>query len=389
MKALDYSRSFVTFFTTPEQGGNIARIQIDATSRVDSWGPNGQAGEFHLIAPCRSEQMYLDGQLFQMPNYEFCGIFASNELVLLRTHWTSDRESPEYAKPNVRFERIAIDLTPGHFEPLETDADVVQATLDNRRLVVRTELTDPTNGTRAVIDYPIKTMNVRQEPMSFQVDTGPLLVPRWDAADLALRCASTWRMSSTGNATELSSFSDDRMSWGRGATARSVLPTTPSCDSSQRATLFWARWCDRSPTHHRVVREVHGLGQNGDSRTRGRSVAWRIAMVIRSLWSLTGFRGSTGRSNELVSSGSHAPGLQSLHEDWAEARDRKGWGTDLHDVVASRVGFSVWAVKQAHCASSIAKTSAGPKCRLANHAPSISIGLPHEGHRCSRPLWAL
>jgi len=185
LKALDYSRSFVTFFTTPEQGGNIARIQIDATCRVDSWGPNGQIGEFHLIAPCRSEQMYLDGQLFQMPNYEFCGIFASNELVLLRTHWTSDRESPEYAKPDVRFERIAIDLTPGHFEPLETDADVVRATLDNRRLVARTELTDPTNGTRAVIDYPIKTMNVRQEPMSFQVDTGPLLVPRWDAADLA------------------------------------------------------------------------------------------------------------------------------------------------------------------------------------------------------------
>jgi hypothetical protein len=183
LKALDFSRSFVTFFTTPAQGGNIARIQIDATCRVDGWGSDGGAGEFHLIAPCRSEHMYLDGQLFQMPNYEFCGIFASDELVLLRTHWTSDRESPEYAKPQERFERIAIDLDHLQFENLDSDAEVVQATLDNRRLVAHTELTDPATGARAVIDYPIKTMNVRKFPASFQVDTGPLLVPRWDASD--------------------------------------------------------------------------------------------------------------------------------------------------------------------------------------------------------------
>jgi hypothetical protein len=185
LEALDFSRSFVTFFTTPAQGGNIARIQIDATCRVDGWGPDGGIGEFHLIAPCRSEQMYRDGQLFQMPNYEFCGIFASDELVLLRTHWTSDREAPEYAKPEDRFERIAIDLSQTTFEALDTDATVVHATLANRRLVARTELTDEASGARAIIDYPVKTMNVRKNPMSFQVDTGPILIPRWDAGDLA------------------------------------------------------------------------------------------------------------------------------------------------------------------------------------------------------------
>lgn len=185
MEALDFSRSFVTFFTTPAQGGNIARIQIDATCRVDGWGPGGAVGEFHLIAPCRSEQMYLDGQLFQMPNYEFCGIFASDDLVLLRTHWTSDRESPEYARPNQRFERVAIDLMRSRFESLDSDTAVVDATLANRRLVARTELADQLTGTRAIIEYPIKTMNVRKDPASFQVDTGPVLVPRWDASDVA------------------------------------------------------------------------------------------------------------------------------------------------------------------------------------------------------------
>ncbi len=180
---LDFSRSFVTFFTTPAQGGNIARIQIDATCRVDGWGPDGGVGEFHLITPCRSEVMYEAGQLYQMPNYEFCGIFAATELVLLRTHWTSDREKPEYALPEERFERVAIDLAQLPSETIDDDSAVVEATLANRRLVARTELADPHTGARAVIDYPIKTMNVRKNPANFQVDTGPILVPRWDAAD--------------------------------------------------------------------------------------------------------------------------------------------------------------------------------------------------------------
>lgn len=127
--------------------------------------------------------MYGDGQLYQMPNYEFCGIFATNELVLLRTHWTSDREQPEYARPEERFERIAIDLTHMDMEAFENDNSVVERTLANRRLVARTELTDPISGARAIIDYPVKTMNVRRDPASFQVDTGPILVPRWDAAE--------------------------------------------------------------------------------------------------------------------------------------------------------------------------------------------------------------
>lgn len=185
MDTLDYSRSFVTFFTSPEQGANIARIQIDATCRVEGWGPDGGVGEFHLITPCRSEVMYEDGKdhLFQMPNYEFCGIFATHELVLLRTRWTSDEEVPEYALPHERFERISIDLTPITTEALATDKDVVEATLANRRLVARTVLTDPATGAKATIDYPVKTMNVRQHPANYQVDTGPILIPRWDVVD--------------------------------------------------------------------------------------------------------------------------------------------------------------------------------------------------------------
>lgn len=181
MSVLDYSRSFVTFFTKPHQGGNIARIQVDATCSVDGWEPASAAVTFHLIAPCRSEHMYRDGQLFQLPNYEFSGIFTEEESLILRTHWTSDEEHPEYARVTDRFERVAIDRLPLRAESLQSVDEVVAATLANRALVAQTTLHDDSTGATAVLEYPIKTMNVTREPQQLQVDTGPVIVPLFDS----------------------------------------------------------------------------------------------------------------------------------------------------------------------------------------------------------------
>lgn len=178
---LDYSRSFITFFTRPHQGGNIARIQIDAACTVEGWGDAGASETFYLIAPCRSERMYADGPLFQMPNYEFCGIFTASQVSLIRTHWTSDRESDDIQAITDRFDRVAIDLTPANAAPLGSESDIVSATLANRRLVARTTLRDEASGISAQLEYPIKTMNVTRNPDHFQVDTGPVIVPLFDA----------------------------------------------------------------------------------------------------------------------------------------------------------------------------------------------------------------
>ncbi|CAN5357139.1 hypothetical protein BH09CHL1_BH09CHL1_13700 [soil metagenome] len=178
---LDYPRSFVTFFTNPSQGGNIARIQLDATCRVEGWNADGESELFHLIAPCRSEHMYLDGQLFQMPNYEFCGIFTSDRVSLIRTHWTSEHEKSDIQAVSDRFERVALDRTELAAELLPNVDAIVAATLSNRLLVVRTMLRDEATGVAAVLEYPIKTMNVTRDPLRFQVDTGPIIVPLFDS----------------------------------------------------------------------------------------------------------------------------------------------------------------------------------------------------------------
>jgi hypothetical protein len=174
---IDFARSFVTFFTTPAQGNSIARIQIDASCTISDQN-SGRVETYYLSAACRSEHMYLDDHLFQTPNYEFCGIFSRDRCLLLRTHWTSDRDWHEAGLNTERFARVAIDLQPLPCPLLlASDAEVVAATLANRPLVGATELRDEARGWRALLMYPIKTQNVVVDPPQFQVDTGPLPVP--------------------------------------------------------------------------------------------------------------------------------------------------------------------------------------------------------------------
>ena len=177
MNVIDFANSYMTFFTKPHQGENIARIQIDAAATVTD-DRTGEATTFYLIAPCRSEYMYLDDRLFQMPNYEFCGVFTADQVMIVRTHWTSDRDNREVAPATERFARV--DLSINHLAgpaPLGDDSAAVEATLANRTLVARTEFRDDASGRSALLEYPIKTMNVVASPPKYQVDTGPLLFP--------------------------------------------------------------------------------------------------------------------------------------------------------------------------------------------------------------------
>jgi hypothetical protein len=112
-----------------------------------------------------------------MPNYEFCGIFAEDECLLVRTHWVSERDNREYGRNNERFAAVKLDIRRRAARELPDAGAVVAATLANRTLVARTALRDEATGRSALIEYPVKTMNVLRSGPSFQVDTGPILVP--------------------------------------------------------------------------------------------------------------------------------------------------------------------------------------------------------------------
>ena len=175
MGVTDFTNSYMTFFAHGE--GNIARIQLDAAcTLVDE--ADGTETTYYLIAPCRSERMYLDRGLFSMPNYEFCGIWSNEEHLIIRTHWASENDNREHGRNRERFAEVSLDIRAfEEAQALCSASQIVEATLRNLPLVARTELRDEGGELRATLEYPVKTMNVLREPPRFQVDTGPLILP--------------------------------------------------------------------------------------------------------------------------------------------------------------------------------------------------------------------
>jgi hypothetical protein len=80
------------------------------------------------------------------------------------------------------FRSLLIDLkTFPRARQLRTGKEINDAISRNLQVVGRTEFRDPKRKETYVLEYPIKTMNFRPESASFQVDTGPLLVPNFQS----------------------------------------------------------------------------------------------------------------------------------------------------------------------------------------------------------------
>lgn len=186
MRLCDFGRSYVTWWSRRGPQPNTARIQIDARCSLGEDG-GGCREDFVLITPCKAERMYLADNLFQVPNYDYCGVWSSDDYMVLRTPLVhaqpgSAIQEIEIGRNAERFEKVRIDLAwHESAEPLADGQAIVQATLANRPIAATTTLTDPKSGLRVILEYPVKTMNVQPETNRFQVDTGPVLLPDFEA----------------------------------------------------------------------------------------------------------------------------------------------------------------------------------------------------------------
>lgn len=179
MKAIDFSRSFMTF--SVKNPTNSARIQLDASCEwIDE--KTDKREMFYLITPCKSESMYGKGRLYKDPNYDFCGVWSQGQHLIIRTHAAHERDDREVGLNKNRFDDVKLDIQYyDKAEPLTTDQDTVRATLANELITAVTEIHDDARQLRAVMEYPMKTMNVDPDGVRFQVDTGPLAWPDFAA----------------------------------------------------------------------------------------------------------------------------------------------------------------------------------------------------------------
>lgn len=179
---LDYGRSFICH-TSPK---NSVRFWVESkTTVIDD--ETGTATEFYQCGSCKSENTFAEEDLFQEDNYDFLPILGGPEMEDVLVFRRRARLTDTYrtvAKCDAYWGKPILKLHPGkNVRVLQTGEDVAAATAEALPIVSQTEIANPETGLRAIIECPVKTMNIRPSDQMYQVDTGPIAFP-----DLSKRC---------------------------------------------------------------------------------------------------------------------------------------------------------------------------------------------------------
>ena len=194
----DFSNSYMTWNAPADLNdkrkpghmpwGNSARILIDARCTIID-EKNETVEELFLVAPCRTEWMYRETEMIQNPSGEYRVIFSQD-----RQLYVGKKIAEETARGKSTstswFTSLVFDIDLAPAKVLETNEAVVEATVKRVPIVAKTEIVNAEKGLRAMIEYPIRTMNFHEERQRFQVDTGPLIFPDFHLDDELLidRC---------------------------------------------------------------------------------------------------------------------------------------------------------------------------------------------------------
>jgi hypothetical protein len=174
MPVIDYARSYLFF--TARGGTNTARLQVEARCELCDLATQARETLF-FFASCKAENTHVPGPLFQDPNYDFCGVFSEREFAIYRTPAWHDTDRGSRGPIEGTFDSARQVIRWVDARLLETGAHVAAATLDSSPLVGQTGWQDREAGFEALLEYPIKTMNVHPETRQYQIDTGPLPFP--------------------------------------------------------------------------------------------------------------------------------------------------------------------------------------------------------------------
>lgn len=182
MKPIHYGLSFISG-CNPE---NSVRFWVESRLRVID-EKTGRTEDYYQCGSCKAEDTFAPSNLFYSDNYDFTPVFGPQYGIVYRRK--------AYLNPNYKTCPIASDMWGGQLyklkEPeycklLESNEDIRCATHDAVPLVAQTELYNAEIGLRAIMEYPVKTMNIHDGKNMYQIDTGPVLL-----MDLSTNCERT------------------------------------------------------------------------------------------------------------------------------------------------------------------------------------------------------
>jgi hypothetical protein len=172
MQPLDYGRSFIC--NTAEF--NSVRFWVESRTRIID-DENGTSTDYLQCGSCKSEHTFAEKDLFQEDNYDFLPIWGGRWLVFRRPVRLSDTYRTIYEPGQLWGEPVLKLREVPDARVLDTWDALRDATAAAVPLVTQTEIRDPDTKLRAVIECPVKTMNVDLNGKRYQTDTGPVAYP--------------------------------------------------------------------------------------------------------------------------------------------------------------------------------------------------------------------
>ena len=170
MEPIDYGRSFLQGKWTE----NRVRFWIESRTRIVDTG-RGVTLDYLQCGSCKSENTFAEKDLFHKDNYDFLPIFGPEDGVIFRRK--------AWGNPDYRQVRKAAEMWSGQvyklvrprkIRLLRTNREIRAATDAGTPIVAQTEINDAGTGLRAILEFPVKTMNIHDGRDLYQVDSGPV-----------------------------------------------------------------------------------------------------------------------------------------------------------------------------------------------------------------------
>jgi len=173
MHILDYGASFLSGVAP----FNTVRFWVESRLRVID-ETSGAFADYYQCASCKSEDTFAEHDLFFADNYDFLPIFGPEWGAIFRRHayLSEGYRSVLPAREMWGGQRLRLRERPDARELAENE-EICAATAQWEPLVARSEIRDEVAGRRAILEYPVKTMNVQPDTLKYQVDTGPVVFP--------------------------------------------------------------------------------------------------------------------------------------------------------------------------------------------------------------------
>jgi len=196
---IDFPRSFFTWHTFPVKRdpyfkyaggfigkeGDVRHVRFNLESRCSISDGNGSAVELFVGAPCRSEYTIPRREFFQIPSDEFRMAFSRTHQFPIAKRPSVEGEQAAARELSASFQDHRISLRE-HPHPIELRVaeQVVEATLADALLNARCAYLDSETKLHVTVEFPVNLINVNREDATFQVCTGPLVLPdltTWNA----------------------------------------------------------------------------------------------------------------------------------------------------------------------------------------------------------------